>query len=229
MDELLTSSIHFHDNAKRNIVYVSKPEEAFASLLEDEKDAGILQALMLNARTHVSRKASVDDFYFTSAIEYPFKTEPFMSSRYSNGSYPIWYGSLEIETTVYETVHHSLKFLKATEGAMNESEIIRKRSIFDVQCSAILINLSGLENKYPDIISDDYSVTQTIGSTVRASGMAGIMSPSARHKKGTNLNIFIPDVLDKPDRLGVLTYRILPKENCVQVYGNNIKMSIPFE
>lgn len=197
-------------------------------MIEDNEDAELITELVSNARKQVNPQISLDDFYFTSAIEYPFKTEPFMSSRYSNGCFPVWYGSLSIETTIYETVYHTLRFLQATEGVMRTTEIVKKRSLFDVSCSALLINLQGFETSHPEIVSDDYSLTQKIGSTVRASGVAGIMSPSVRHKKGTNLNIFSQDTLAKPINVGTLTYRFLPTDNYVEVLGENLKMGLTF-
>jgi len=227
-NELFNTSIRFNDFVKRNIVYISEIKEAFSSLMDLDDDVEVVDQASSRARTHIAQHENSNNFYYTAAIEYPFKTEPFMQTRYSDGSYPIWYGCLTIETTIYETVYHTIKYIKAVDGYELEDTIKRKRSIFDVNCSAILINLQGKEQEFPELVGDDYAFTHKLGRDVKTSGVSGIMSPSARKHDGVNVNIFKQDALSYPVLIGEIFYFIYPKEKRVAVKGLNIDLQIEF-
>jgi hypothetical protein len=72
------------------------------------------------------------DLYFQRAIFYP--------SRYGDGSFPVWYGCLDPLTTIYETAYHMIKEEKDLAGS--QSEVVRRRLVCRVSCTAILIDLT---------------------------------------------------------------------------------------
>jgi hypothetical protein len=41
-----------------------------------------------------------------NAIDYIFKQSSWSISRFSNGRYPVWYGSINLETSIHETIFH---------------------------------------------------------------------------------------------------------------------------
>jgi len=183
VDKLLKKAARVNEDVIRNVLYVPTILEAFFELLDDESDIKLIENTIKSARSLAVGKNKLSDFYYTTAIEYPFVTEPYMASRYSDGRYAVWYGSKALETTLHETVHHTIKYLKAIEGIENETEVIRTRSVYDVYCDAIMIDVVDLGKKFPDLVSDDYSYSQKLGETVYAGGCPGIVSPSAISSK----------------------------------------------
>lgn len=216
---LFDLSIKLYDNVKRNITYISKDAEAFSTLIDNTYDLTIIHGAIQHARNHISRQQAESDFYYTTAIEYPFKTRPFMQTRYSDGCYPVWYGSMTIETTLHETIYHVSQYLTAIDGITEESIIIRKRSLYDVFCDTLLINLVNKTTDYPDLISNDYRYTQTIGQYINKNGYSGIFSRSARDPQGENVNIFKQHVLSSPTHLGFLRYTFNFNTHIVSIDG----------
>ena len=76
-------------------------------------------------------------------------THNWQRTRYSDGlAYGVWYGSPELETTVYETVHHWHRFVMDSFPA-EDREIVGERRVLDVRCDALLVDLRGREKKEP--------------------------------------------------------------------------------
>lgn len=210
----------WNQSVKRNIVFVHNPAETFGGLTDDEADIAIIEtAINRTKRLPFYGDDSSANFDYTVAIEYPFKTTPWMQSRFSDGSYPIWYGSNTVSTTIYETIHHSAKQIMAIEGSHQEKTITKKRSIYDVYCDAILIDLTAKKTQWPALYTDDYTFTNEVGKLICGEGHPGIVSTSIRKSGGKNINIFKKHVLQKPTLLGQLTYIFDLKNNVVTVGG----------
>jgi hypothetical protein len=208
MDEnLFNSSKKINDYVKRNITSIAPNKEAFASLLDDADDLDLIHLTIQKVRSDISRKKELSDFYYTAAIEYPFKTVPFMQTRFSDGRYPVWYGSMTLETTLHETIYHAARYITSIAGIAEEGVVCRKRALYDVFCDALLIDVVSKEKDYPDLVSNDYRYTHEIGQYVKKGGYPGIVSRSARDSSGKNINIFKQSVLSNPNYLFDITYR----------------------
>jgi hypothetical protein len=201
---------------KRNITSLIKSEDLFDDLYakNDHKAKNI--AIAIESRI---KKAPTDfisrGFLYTTSIEYPFKTENYHSTRYGDGSYPCWYGSLTEITTIYETAYHNLIDVIGTEGI--QTIIIRERALYNIHCKGILIDLSKQKNKYKDLLADDYIFTQSIGKRIYQEGHPGLLAPSARDKNGTNVVIFNKNILSNPRQYCNLRYFIDPIKKSVRV------------
>ncbi len=144
-----------------------------------------------------------------------------MTSRFSDGTYPVWYGSLDNITTIYETTHHMIKTEMAIEGIENINMITRERVIYDVYCEGILIDLTRKKKYFPELISENHGATQKIGKRLSLQGYPGILSPSARNLKGVNANVFKQEILSRPRVNCTLTYRLYPREKIVKIFKKN--------
>jgi hypothetical protein len=143
-------------------------------------------------------------FHYTrSIIEYPFKNEPYLFTRFGDGTYGVWYGSLEMKTTVFETGFHMIKAEGAVEGL--DEVVVRERAVYRVQCRAILIDLRGKQKSFPELVADKYGFTRQIGQRINREGHPGLLAPSSRYN-GTNMVIFNPAVLSDPRLHCYLTY-----------------------
>ena len=99
----------------------------------------------------------------------------------------------------------------------NTGLIHRERAVYLIHCRALLIDLSGKEAEYPDLVGQDYGFTQQVGERVRREGHPGLLSPSTRHKSGINLVSFSPAILSDPRLSRYLTYTCDPVRRIVTV------------
>lgn len=205
---LFDKTADFDGRPYRNITSLRESEDLFDDLTDGDMDASAIgaEAEMRVKERQVPRDPVIirrSFFYTKSIIEYPFKNEPYLFTRYGDGTYGVWYGSPEMRTTVYETGYHMIKAERAVEGI--DEVIVRERAVYRVYCSAIMIDLRGKEKAFPKLVADDYGFTQQIGKRMNKEGHPGLLAPSSRYK-GTNLAIFNPQVLSSPQLHCYLTY-----------------------
>jgi len=193
MENLFRHTTDFDDILKRNIVSLRSSEDLFDDLNDgDEHASQVGHALTHEVKKDIPSHFLDRGFHYTTAIDYPFSTEPFLQSRYGTGEFPVWYGSLTLETTLYETAFHM--FREENKIQHNENVIYRERAVYDVDCKAILLDFRGKETQFPQLISNDYGFTQPVGKRVYEEGHPGLLVPSAR-TKGANSVIFNRKVL----------------------------------
>lgn len=220
MNDIITDISDFNQIIKRNIINVINTIEPFDDLINGKKsNIHLANSIIFLTKKRINTIDELNDFYYTTAITYPFVKEPIMMSRYSDGTFPIWYGSLDQETTIEETKHHMLSELQAIEGIQNLTSIKKRRVIYDIKCHALLIDLSKKRDSHPDLISNDYSFCHSIAKRIQSEGHAGILSPSARCV-GTNINVFKQSVLSDPKPVIFLTYEYDHKNTKIDVVIN---------
>ena len=201
-----------HQDVARNIVSLSESQDLFDDLTEDP--AGWLLAQRVEDEVkpppYRSRTPLIDrpfeDAQWFNAIAWPFKN--WQASRFSDGTYGVWYGSDSVETTVYESVYHWYKGLLCDAG-FDRQEVIAERKVYWVACGAALLDLRAASNEYPDLLHpSDYSFCQSVGVRIHREGHPGLLTPSVRRSAGENVVVFNPGVLSNPRLNGQLTYRL---------------------
>lgn len=216
MDGLFARTRDIDQDVFRNITSLRTTQDLFDDLAGGDNDiAELLAATEMRVKHHIPAGIIQRGFHYTTAIGYPFDTEPFMTSRYGDGSYGVWYGSLDLETTVFETAWHMIQDESGIEGL--DEIVVRERAVYLVNCRAILLDLVGKQKEFTALIDDDYSFTQQIGNRLHREGHPGLLAPSARRNRGTNAAILNPGVLRNPRVQCYLTYRFDPRENVVSV------------
>lgn len=203
MKTLFVKTHDFQGDVFRNIVSLRESVDLFDDLTDHVGQSQY--ATIAEARVKESIPIGLIDrgFHYTTAIDYPFTKEPYMLSRYGNGTFGVWYGSLQFETTIHETVYHMMREESRIEGVTGR--LVRERAVYLVRARAVLIDLVGKERRYPDLVSDDYSFTQQIAERLQKEGHPGLLAPSARCA-GTNLVAFSPNILNDPRVSCYLTY-----------------------
>lgn len=211
---LFNQTNDFDQDLYRNIVSLRKSEDLFDDLIDGDASASeIATATEMRVKNDLPGGMIQHGFHYSTAITYPFETQPCMASRYSDGSFPIWYGSLELETTVYETAFHMLQF----ELASSVDEIItRQRAIYKVHCAALLIDLTHKRRNHPQLLAENYEFTQQIGHRLAREGHPGLLAPSARCA-GNNAVIFNANVLNNPRLHFYLNYIFNPRSRTIRV------------
>lgn len=108
-------------------------------------------------------------------------------SRFSDGSYGVYYAALDLETAIKETIYHREIFLKTT----NE-----KPQIITMRCYKALTNANYVDLRdNPAFHTDDYSVTQIFGKRYRQNGHQGIYYKSVRNPAGECIGAFKPKAI----------------------------------
>lgn len=207
-----------HQRLARNIKSIRVSQNLFDDLSDDPADWQIAIDHEVATKPHgysstlTQIKRPFEEADWFSAIEFPFKN--WMSSRFCDGSFGIWYGADSVETSVYETVHHWRQGMLADAGydqivAHGErARIIGERKVYWVRCDAALADLRPRVSAYPDLINpDSHLFTQGIGARLKREGHPGLVTRSARCE-GENYGVLNPSVLSNPQDCCSLTYRL---------------------
>lgn len=198
-----------HMDVYRNIVSIRESQDLFDDLSDDPTDWG--SAIQLEVETKPGAFDSTvpiihrpfEEAVWNDAIGYPFKH--WMRSRYSDGTYGVWYGGDSIETTVYETAYHWRNALLADAG-WTQPGIVIERKVYWVRCDAALIDLRpAIERAIALVDAADYTLTQQVGAKLHREGHPGLVSKSARCS-GSVYAVFNPAVLSNPRMCCYLTF-----------------------
>lgn len=113
-------------------------------------------------------------------------------SRFSDGTWGVYYAGESLETAVVETMHHRAVFLAATrEPAI---EIDMRHYLADL--SAPLHDVRGRKAALPDLYDPDvYAAGQALARRLRANGSWGIAYDSVRREGGQCVAVFRPRAL----------------------------------
>lgn len=214
---LIRAVVDFRGDLVRNIKGIRRSQDLFDDLSPNRADQAAAIAAENATRIPSAVPLVTRPFDYGSVITYPFVPHNWQATRYSDGlAYGVWYGSPEIETTVYETVYHWHRFVMDSFAA-EEREIAGERRVFNVRCDAILIELRGRERDEPALVARrDYTYTQRLGRYLRERAQNGLLAASARCE-GSIAAIFRPQALADPHDVCFLTYRMHPARDRVAV------------
>ncbi|HET9643091.1 MAG TPA: RES family NAD+ phosphorylase [Burkholderiaceae bacterium] len=109
-------------------------------------------------------------------------------SRFSDGSYGVFYAARDRETAIAETRHHHGKFMAATR----EPPTHLPMRLYRVDINATLHDLRAGDLDPAIHSPDSYAASQLIGRRLRAAGSAGVMYQSVRHERGQCAGLFKP-------------------------------------
>ena len=102
-------------------------------------------------------------------------------SRFSDGSYGVFYCARKRDTAIAETQYHAALFMAATD----EPPMRLQMRLYSVQAKGKVADLRQASQTEPRIVDPDhYAYAQGIGRTLRAQGVQGILYPSVRHPAG---------------------------------------------
>jgi hypothetical protein len=108
-------------------------------------------------------------------------------SRFSDGSYGVYYAANDIETALAETRYHRERFLQRT----NEPPIEVDMRSYKSEIKATLHDIRGQQKQLPDVYSaNDYGASQNLARELRSRGSNGIIYDSVRHAGGECVAIF---------------------------------------
>lgn len=201
-----------HQDVARNIVSLRESQDLFDDLTDDPAEWLLAQQVedAVKPPPYSSRLPVLDrpfeDAQWFNAIAWPFKH--WQASRFSDGSFGVWYGSKTIETTVYESAYHWYRGLLSDAG-FEEMAVTVERKVYLVACKAALLDFRQAADALPDLLHpSDYTFCQAVGARIHREGHPGLLTHSVRWRAGENLAIFNPAVLSNPRHTCQLTYRL---------------------
>jgi hypothetical protein len=215
VEALIRQVTAFGGDLVRNIKGVRVSQDLFDDLAAGPADREVAIAAESATRLPSPAPLITRPFDYGAAITYPFVPHNWQATRYSDGlAYGVWYGALELETTVYETVYHWHRFVADSFAGLDRA-IAGERRVFNVRCEAILIDLrQANEPRLTD--RGDYSFTWQVGRYLWERSQTGLLAPSAR-SDGTSAALFRAEALSDVRDLCFLTYRMSPAEDRVVV------------
>ena len=130
----------------------------------------------------------------SSAIMAAFTHRNPDGSRFSDGSFGVFYAARELDTAIAETRHHRERFMRATAQGRLELDM----RVYAVDLAGDLHDLRGQRAEYPAVYDPDaWAAGQALALRLRAAGSDGIAYDSVRHPGGDCAAVFRPRLLSR--------------------------------
>lgn len=201
-----------HEDVVRNIISIRASQDLFDDLTDKPDEWALAQQVEDEVKppTYQSRVPVIhrpfEDARWCNAIAWPFRH--WQASRFTDGSFGVWYGCSTVETSVRETAYHWFNGLLADAGFDTES-VIGERKLYLVACDAALVDLRPALAVHPGLVHrTDYTSAQAVGARLHREGHPGLVTASVRHAAGHNYVVLNPAVLSNPRDHLHLTYRL---------------------
>src|SRR5687768_16700070 len=139
----------------------------------------------------------------TSPIMAAFTHLPPYGSRFTDGSFGVFYAGRTLDTAIAETKHHREAFLRAT----SESRIELDMRAYAVDLDTMLHDIRGMKDTISEVYDpSSYVASQALAIEIRTSGSSGLAYDSVRNTDGECVAIFKPRVLSNCRQERHLTY-----------------------
>jgi len=175
----------------RNMIGIDSVFDEFDDLSSD----AITKKYAHQITTSSSNQLSSHD----QAIDYIFRQAAWLPTRFGTGQYPVWYASMDLITSFYETLYHWKRIYLEKPSFKVTPKIIKTiRSVYTVECRAALIDLRNKSKEYPELVHPDpecYEITQKWGLRMHKEGYPGFLTYSARQTDGENVVVFKDKIL----------------------------------
>ncbi len=116
-------------------------------------------------------------------------------SRFSDGSYGVYYAARELDTAIAETTFHMARFYAQTADPPHAEEM----RVLVGPVDAGFHDIRGDPGRWRAILHpEDYTASQELGRRLRAAGSNGVVYPSVRRHSGQWLGAFRPRAVGLP-------------------------------
>jgi hypothetical protein len=113
-------------------------------------------------------------------------------SRFTDGSFGVFYAADTLATAIAETRYHRARFMAATRQPRMELDM----RVYVVDLDAALHDIRGMRDVLPEVYAPaDYAASQALARRLRAAGSAGIAYESVRQAGGACAAVFRPRCL----------------------------------
>jgi len=125
-------------------------------------------------------------------------------SRFSDGTFGVYYAANRLETAIHETVHHFARFARDSGDPPRREDMRVLVGTVDHLFHDVATLPVGERARVLD--PDSYGVSRALAHWLRDAGSDGITYPSVRDPDGTCVAAFWPDVVDIPRQERHLKY-----------------------
>lgn len=183
------------------IIPTRYPSENLLDRIADRKDHPAIDQLDgLTSTRHRHERGEINFLPSGEQVRGPgsqyimasFSYSLFNKSRFSDGSYGVYYGANGLPAAVEETKHHRENFMRATA----EGPMMLSMRVVDVSLDGKLHDVRRWKHKHPPLYnSTSYAQSQVFGRDLWERGSNGIVYNSVRHLKGECVAVFKPSLL----------------------------------
>lgn len=130
-------------------------------------------------------------------------------TRFSDGTFGVYYAAHSQETAIAETSYHRARFLAATDQPSQEATM----RVYSGHIGGRVADLRS--DKYQNLLGKGgtYEASQSFARRLKESDIPGVLYPSVRHETGLCIGIFKPSLVAAPTQRMHLRY----------VYNGNTK------
>jgi RES domain len=115
-----------------------------------------------------------------------------LGSRFSDGSYGVYYAGNHIDTAISETIFHRTRFMQETDQA--PSTLVNR--VLTAKLNSDLHDVRGMQEQMPEIYHvADYTRSQEFARLLREQRSWGIAYSSVRHEGGECFAVLRPPAL----------------------------------
>ncbi|MBC7791752.1 MAG: RES family NAD+ phosphorylase [Anaerolineae bacterium] len=155
----------------------------------------------------------------SSYIMAPFTHRAPGGSRFSDGTFGVYYAARDEETAIAETRYHRERFMRATEQPRMELDM----RVITATLDGLLHDLRGRRAMLPAIYHlDNYAAPSALGRELRAAGSMGIAYDSVRYDGGQCAAVLRPRVLSRCRQTRHLSY-LWDGERITYVYEKRLR------
>jgi len=129
-----------------------------------------------------------------SFVMAPFTHVNPRGSRFSDGSYGVYYAARELETAIRETAHHFARFARESRDPPRQEDM----RVLLGKIAHAFDDLDSFPQRAKILDPDSYAASRPFGAKRRAAGSDGIAYPSVRHAGGRCIAAFWPDAVGIP-------------------------------
>ena len=127
-----------------------------------------------------------------------------LGSRFSDGTWGVYYAGQTLDTAITETRFHRANFLRAT----NEPPMELQMRAIAANLEGALHDLRGLRETMVEVYDpDSHAASQAFAASLRKAGSSGIVYHSVRHHGGECVGVFRPPLLSNARQERHLGYR----------------------
>ena len=131
-----------------------------------------------------------------------------MATRYSDGSYPVFYSSLDPKTAEAEVAHWFRKGFGGSPQGQRSAYYQRFTCLFEGEEK----DLRDKQSEWPELVHDsDYTFCNRIGAEAVRLELDGLVVPSARQENGSNLPVFKRPAIRDPESQDVVKITLDPR------------------
>ena len=125
-------------------------------------------------------------------------------SRFSDGTFGVYYAGAELKTAIAETIYHFEAFARAAHDPARREDMRVLVGTINAEFDDVAKMDDDLKAKILD--PNSYAASQAFAKNQRAAGSKGLCYPSVRHIGGTCIGAFMPKAVGLPHQERHLQY-----------------------